>query len=502
MKKIVSFHISIFTVVISYAQFSCVQLLNTDMNLSVRANETASVCFTPISGMFVVAFPPFVPAIDTAYVTQQDPKGNAYFITDSCIGFDAFNNIGNASIEYTIRTTNSCTKNGRVNITITCPFPVASDDFFEVYSDSSYQALPVGVNDTIRNPNNVSTPAVYRIIQPPVLGTVTISNDTIYYTGDNVTEGEEMIVYEVENGCGSKDTAGVLLLLSVREAPVAERDTVFFNRNSGVCSELNVLKNDQSIYSDAQLRIASFDSVSANNGTISQIGDSTLCYYFDADKIETDSFTYTVCDVRNHCVTETVFVIIPAVAYNNTDTVIQATESILSVTNNDFIVGSPFLELCSTPLHGTAVISGTTIIYTSNKNYPSPLSERNFDDGLDSFCYKICVAIDGIDYCDSAVQYISVKPQKKLFIPEGFSPNGDGINDALELITNGSYPESYLIIYNRLGDEVWRSGKSYGNNFKGENSKGVPLPDGTYYYIFKFNDGVNKDISSYVIINR
>lgn len=483
----------------AFAQFSCFQLLNTDMNRSVLVNASTSACFTPTSGIFVAALPPYVPAIDTAYITQQDPKGNAYFITDSCIGFDAFGTAGNATIEYTIRTTNGCTKSGTLNITIICPKPIAHDEYVAVFSDVANQPIVIGTNDTAIIP-----PATYTIIIPPTHGTAAISNDTIYYSGDNTYVGEDVLAYVIENACGEKDTAAILLLESAHEAPSTTGDTLLFNLESTVCKRVNVLRNDFSIYPNDSLFLVSFDSISANQGTITRISDSTLCYFSDVSKLTEDAFTYTVCNTYEQCTTQTVTVIIPAVAYSDTNTVVQGTQSFLDVKLNDAWIDSPFVQLCGgQPLHGFAYISSNnTISYTPDKDFPSPASDQNLEAGLDSFCYRLCVTIDGQAYCDTSMAYVTVVPGEKIFIPKGFSPNGDGINDALVMVTNGSYPNSHLIVYNRWGDEVWRGGPNYGNNFTGTNDKGVPLPDGTYFYIFKFNDGKKQDISGYTIINR
>ncbi|HEY0262186.1 MAG TPA: gliding motility-associated C-terminal domain-containing protein, partial [Chitinophagales bacterium] len=122
--------------------------------------------------------------------------------------------------------------------------------------------------------------------------------------------------------------------------------------------------------------------------------------------------------------------------------------------------------------------------------------------GLDSFCYVICESLNGNQSCDTAMVYVSVKPLPKFFIPQGFSPNGDNVNDVLVIPATNKFPNSYLIVYNRYGDEVWRGGPNYGNNFSGTAPNGHELPDGTYFYIYQFNDGVQKDIQGYVIINR
>jgi gliding motility-associated-like protein len=68
-----------------------------------------------------------------------------------------------------------------------------------------------------------------------------------------------------------------------------------------------------------------------------------------------------------------------------------------------------------------------------------------------------------------------------LFIPEGFSPNGDGTNDTF-VIEN--YPPGSTIkiqIFNRWGAEVFAS-DNYLNDWTGDD-----LPVGTYFYIIQFS---------------
>jgi gliding motility-associated-like protein len=58
------------------------------------------------------------------------------------------------------------------------------------------------------------------------------------------------------------------------------------------------------------------------------------------------------------------------------------------------------------------------------------------------------------------------------------------------IVASGEFPKSQLLVYNRYGDEVWRNdGDGYQNDFDGTWKKnGQPLPDMSYWYIFKFND--------------
>jgi gliding motility-associated-like protein/uncharacterized repeat protein (TIGR01451 family) len=63
-------------------------------------------------------------------------------------------------------------------------------------------------------------------------------------------------------------------------------------------------------------------------------------------------------------------------------------------------------------------------------------------------------------------------------VPNIITPNGDGKNDVLEIQNIGFYPNSQLLIFNRWGNEVYRS-ENYQNTWNGSG-----LADGTYYYLF------------------
>ncbi len=95
------------------------------------------------------------------------------------------------------------------------------------------------------------------------------------------------------------------------------------------------------------------------------------------------------------------------------------------------------------------------------------------------------------------------KPVFPVFIPEGFSPDGDGINDKFVIENTGSKKVS-IWIYNRWGNVVHESA-DYKNDWNGVATKGIlfgtQLPDGTYYYVVSLNDG-SKDYVRYFTIKR
>ncbi|MES2568127.1 MAG: ice-binding family protein [Bacteroidota bacterium] len=79
------------------------------------------------------------------------------------------------------------------------------------------------------------------------------------------------------------------------------------------------------------------------------------------------------------------------------------------------------------------------------------------------------------------------------FIPEGFSPNGDGINDVFFIRGIQIYTSNNFTIFNRWGDKVYET-SNYQNTWNGSATTGVriggnELPVGTYFYVLDLNDG-------------
>ncbi|MEO1513568.1 MAG: gliding motility-associated C-terminal domain-containing protein [Bacteroidota bacterium] len=86
-----------------------------------------------------------------------------------------------------------------------------------------------------------------------------------------------------------------------------------------------------------------------------------------------------------------------------------------------------------------------------------------------------------------------------LIIYSGFSPNGDGINDAFTIRGVENFPNNELSIYDFSGKEIYRQ-QSYQNDWNGTTRTGEPLSDAsTYFYIFE--DGEGNSLSGSFRIN-
>ncbi|HEX5001143.1 MAG TPA: gliding motility-associated C-terminal domain-containing protein [Bacteroidia bacterium] len=90
-----------------------------------------------------------------------------------------------------------------------------------------------------------------------------------------------------------------------------------------------------------------------------------------------------------------------------------------------------------------------------------------------------------------------------LFVPNGFSPNADGINDGFVIPGIEKYPDNKLWVYDRWGTLVFKA-KNYNNKWNGEsnirgNMMGQRLLSGTYFYILDLGDN-QPPTSGYVVI--
>jgi gliding motility-associated-like protein len=89
-------------------------------------------------------------------------------------------------------------------------------------------------------------------------------------------------------------------------------------------------------------------------------------------------------------------------------------------------------------------------------------------------------------------------PGIEIFVPGGFSPNQDGMNDYL-VIRRPSTTTLQLEIFNRWGNPVYRAA-DYKNDWNGRTNQpgnvlGPEIPDGTYYYIVTGTDRISGKIT-------
>jgi gliding motility-associated-like protein len=103
---------------------------------------------------------------------------------------------------------------------------------------------------------------------------------------------------------------------------------------------------------------------------------------------------------------------------------------------------------------------------------------------LTDVTYRLTVTSRGA--C-AATDDVSVKVLKAPTVPNVFSPNNDGINDVWNIQYLETYPNAVVEIYNRYGQQVFKS-SGYSRPWDGKMNGNV-LPTGVYYYIINPRNG-------------
>lgn len=90
--------------------------------------------------------------------------------------------------------------------------------------------------------------------------------------------------------------------------------------------------------------------------------------------------------------------------------------------------------------------------------------------------------------CGISTDEVKLEAIDKLFIPTGFTPNNDGLNDRWEIVTFEDYPEAVAEVYNRYGQLIYRGNaknyKPWDGTFNGK-----PCLPGVYVYLVNLNNG-------------
>ncbi|MFC6998775.1 gliding motility-associated C-terminal domain-containing protein [Rufibacter roseus] len=106
------------------------------------------------------------------------------------------------------------------------------------------------------------------------------------------------------------------------------------------------------------------------------------------------------------------------------------------------------------------------------------------------------VTVTTADGCTSTDQVL-VKVMQPVEIPNGFTPNGDNMNETWEIPDLLDYPNCQVQVFNRWGSKIFES-RGYNTAWDGRHN-GQPLPAATYYYIIRLS-GQEEPITGNVTI--
>ena len=99
--------------------------------------------------------------------------------------------------------------------------------------------------------------------------------------------------------------------------------------------------------------------------------------------------------------------------------------------------------------------------------------------------------------CGASTDTVLVKPGLcKVWVPNAFSPNADGLNDVFKLQGSEQITNFTMQIYNRWGNIIFET-KNPLQGWAGL-AKNKPQPIGTYIYKISFTNVVNNEV---VVLN-
>ncbi|MDT0559562.1 gliding motility-associated C-terminal domain-containing protein, partial [Ichthyenterobacterium sp. W332] len=160
--------------------------------------------------------------------------------------------------------------------------------------------------------------------------------------------------------------------------------------------------------------------------------------------------------------------------------------TIQDLSNN--ITSSGTIEWYSAPIGGT-LLNVDDILIDGESYFASIITDNG------------CVSIERLEVI------ANIGPcEEDLIIPDGFSPNGDTINDTF-LIRNLEelYPNFKLTIYNRNGNKLYEGDINSplwnGTTTTSRIGSGI-VPVGVYFYILEFNDGIKEAVQGRVYLSR
>jgi gliding motility-associated-like protein len=169
-----------------------------------------------------------------------------------------------------------------------------------------------------------------------------------------------------------------------------------------------------------------------------------------------------------------------------------------SATNPTWACTGTGLLTLPTPTHPRYVASeadrqqGTVTfsIHTPDPDGPGPCAGAQA-----KLTVAVSVSVTTPDRKDSVQVVVNVPETNGVFIPEGFSPNDDGLNDRFVIRGAGTDQTIGLEVFNRWGHRVYAN-DDYKNDWDGKPNQGAgastanaTLPDGIYFYVVRISDG-------------
>ncbi|MBA2611608.1 MAG: gliding motility-associated C-terminal domain-containing protein [Bacteroidetes bacterium] len=452
----------------------------TTQNISLVVNNSATIT-TAINNQTVCAgsAASFTVSVPSGGVTYQWRKGtlnlinggnisganSASLIISPVAGIDASNNYnivitGSCSLNYTsanvsLVVNNSQTITTAINNQTVCPGNSASFQATTSVSGLFYQWRIGSVN--LNNGGNISGATSATLVINPATNPDASNLYNVLISGSCV------------NSYTSPNTS---LVMSTPATITA------VGNNQTVCagSPATLSISTAGIGLSFQWRNASTNLI--NGGNISGANSQTL--NFNPTNTTDASANYNVI-IGDAC----------GINYTTTNISLVVNSTADPIINSSFSVctGKPIDLTSQTIVSATYNWSGPNA-FTSSLQNPSIQTAAALNAGT----YSLAITSNNCASKTSTVLVaVNTCKDSDFFIPEGFSPNGDGINDNFFIRGINNFPENSFVVFNRWGEKIFEA-NPYTNTWNGKTTMGTrlggdQLPVGTYFYVLDLNDG-------------
>jgi gliding motility-associated-like protein len=312
------------------------------------------------------------------------------------------------------------------------------------------------------------------------------TGDTVTVAPTTTTTYTAAITYNLCNGGTATITDSVEVGINPNPELIAAENTIYRCTGEETILEVNITNSDV---------LATMTYYWTYNGVDVQSGSDNT-YTVPASSDQAGEYLVTAIDERN-CYGETIITVIEGVIPQlENDTVftkcINEDQDISVNIINEDLLGSDLEYVWY--IDGAEVQSGSDYIYTHESQQDLGIVTVSVVD-LNTMC-EASTTIDITSFANAGC----------VDIPQGLSPNGDGVNDCLILDhLEASDDIVKAEIYNRYGVKVFEL-NDYTDQWCGQDASSGDsdssdlLPVGTYFYVIQFNSG-REPITSWIYLN-
>lgn len=345
----------------------------------------------------------------------------------------------------------------------------------------------------------IITPLKHGVAAVTIEGAIKIN-----YSTNHLFKGNEVLTYEIcDSSCfcaTGKLEIKVTDTSTVTATKMVLRDDTLSFKAGCVKTSFNVLTND-SLYGVADLSTISLVPFPKSFlWTLSTSGELSANYFLDTIYEQQFNISYQLCDTLNFCDTailvvkvlknepptlNTVFLTIPQ-KNPSTSYMIE----VLGDAYDEDGIDKTSLAVIKNARYGSSLITAKNQI-----KYNIGFIEDSYK--TDTIVFQLC---DLSCNCVTETVIIQFEEKEKTTIYEGFSPNGDGLND-FWTIDHLSIDEVTLVqIYNKWGSVVYETNQlSVVENGIWDGEK---ASDGVYYFVIKFKDLSIEPLTGTILLQR